>query len=237
MKKILSLMVICLLAISCSNRDDAPAIPKFDENAAHNMDILQLSEIYKMIGAKEGEYKKKLDAQGVTVNEKYYGNWNSYIATNPISPFKKYMVTFIENNRNVDYSTAPPKRYIGTNWIRIYPQNEDGTDAKESDYKKVFDYFYPRMNALDPTHKPYQFEIYNDDGYSEKLPDYDSFIREMNNPKKNVSGIIRWNNNPKPSVENSSAEKNTPTMKLEYTKSEEEPVYKIEIQTNIPWNL
>lgn len=239
MKKILNLaffiMLMGCLAVSCSNRDENTT-PAFDESKPHPFSILQISELYKMIGAEEGVFKQKLKEQNVPLEEKVYGNWNQYYATNPASPFKKYRIEFIDTEYNVHYN--PIKKYKGTSWIRIHPINEDGTDAKEADFKKVFDYFYSRLNALEPSKKPYQLWLYNAAlQYEEMLPDYETFIKELGNPRKEVNGEIIWNNNPEPSMDNSTKEKNTPIMRLRYTKTEKEPKYTIEICSNIPWEL
>lgn len=222
--------------ISCGRDDDAPAAG-FDENAPQTLATMQLPVLYKMMGAEEGVFKQKLIEHKVAFSEKSYGDWNHYFAENPASPFKRYRIEFVDTDRNVKYGN-PVQRYRGTSGIRIHPVNQDGSNAAEADYKKVFDYFHSRLNKLDPAGKPHEFTLYNYDlGYYEEVPDYETFIRELGNPQKKVNGEIIWKNNPKPYISNSSAEKNSPIMILKYTKAEEKAAYSLEFQNNIPWYL
>ena len=251
MKNIIkSILLVSLIMLTSCHRDSEIQDPNTikEDDPTLGFSVFQYTNLYKAMGMNEGEFKKKLEAENIPVdfNEEDYEY--SYYAKNTNAPYQNYLVKFVEDNV-IDYTTKPaPTRYSGLAKIMIIPVDENKKPIKieVKDIDHIYRYFYQKANPLEPTKKPYELLIYNRmvgiKGYYESFTDFEIFLTELKNPKKEVHGRIVWNNNFESKITSAeptaSAEKNTHIQRIHYDFKEK--TVQIEIETNLPtdfWKL
>lgn len=244
MKKIYILAVaILFLATSCQkeNSTEIPQEPEQTTNTPQPLNVLNAWTLNHYITMPKDEFIAKLQEANVTFKDD--GLWIVYFVDGANTPFKKYRIR-VTIADVFDLDKRPYEPYKGVERIEIFPLGEDDKNAVEEDYKKVFDYFYPKFTELQPTKSPYRMAIENTDA-SPKLykimNSYEEFISDLSV----VDATIDWNNNPPTEVphenggvslvlksEDSSKAKNTPKIKMVYYYGRKG--YKITIAFNAP---
>ena len=243
--KIFVALIALVVVFSCNRQDDKPVenpniIKEDDPNLGFS--VFQYTNLYKAIGMNEGEFKKKLDVEkiSVTFNEGEYEY--SYYAKNDNAPYKNYLIRYVEDN-TIDYTTKPdPTRYPGLAKIIMTPVDENKNPVKiePTDLDKIYKYFYEKANPLEPTKKPYELILYNrfagPKGYFEYPKDFETFLTEIKNPQKQVHGRITWNNNFDSKIFGPSAsatvEKNTHIQTISY--DYQKKIVEVQIEVNLP---
>lgn len=211
------------------------------DTTTYPLNVLQLNLLNGFIGKPKMEFINQLKADKVSFEKSDDEVEDddeditelTFIAEAKDAHFKRYKVK--ANFQNVaDLDKRPYELYDGVSSFEITPIDEAGKKATSTEFKKVFDYFHVRFNALQPSKTAYKY-VRKRNGrpvYFVERDDYADFIQSMNNPDIEADGQIEWTNNPIPWAANSSKEKNTPIVVVKY--DYEDKTYSIEITFNYP---
>ena len=247
-------LAVMLVTLFACNKDNASETGKKPETikpiteeeftfdtTTYPLNILQLNVLNGYITKPKKEFIEKLKSDKVSFTKSEDEAEDSdediteltFIAEAKDTPFAKYQVK--ANFQNVaDLDKLPYELYDGVYSFEITPLDDSGKKATSTEFKKVFDYFHKRFNALQPSKKAFQY-VRKKSGtppYFVERDDYNDFIQSMSNPDIEADAQIVWNNNPKPLANNSSKAKNTPKASITY--DYEEQTYNIEIEFNSP---
>ncbi|GET45100.1 hypothetical protein [Capnocytophaga felis] len=216
--------------------------PEFTfDSTTHPLNVLQLNILNGFIGKPKMELINQLKTDKVSFEKNEDETEDddeditelTFIAEAKDAPFKRYKVK--ANFQNVaDLDKRPYELYDGVASFEIVPVDEAGNKVTSTEFKKVFDYFHVRFNALQPSKKAYKYIRKRNDlpPYFVERDDYADFIQSMDNPNIEADGQIEWTNNPTPWAENSSKAKNTPTVVVKY--DYDDKTYNVEIAFNYP---